>query len=845
MELTNILKRFLMNGVPKMVVKINNKAKKYETLDIMKRADIFVAASLKVDTFNAYRYTINSDSLIKIGIFDKRERQRILNDPGVLERDYKHLLPTLMENEREKTISNYVEENEYYRMINGQPSLDDHEFIYPNVQLLSDYGYIEPYDAMDYANRTPLHKLPMDTLMAMESAGIIDDIQKEYPDKPYISYVASRKIPIVDARRAHNFELLFFPRQDSNNRFYRDFLFYYEEAREYFTSAVYNHQFASRYEYYDGFIGLMILTMTVQRMISNLFKIVVERDFYDLATLRLFLESFGVPFIELFTTQQQRMLVKNLNILLMKKQGTNVMYDILDLLGYDSFQLSKYVLVKQHKMVQENIESDFKPLFVYRSIVDDNGNQMLTIDAPSTYDYYFVGVDMREDDIRLVDTTAENSYDYTEFTQNDPTWIEDDNLVERLQNSDFNFIETKYADIAVNIRMQDKLFEMVYLSRMILDKPKETGKIKISLARISENEFGLLETEVFLICLMCKNNQMIPNILRKPSQILTVMGFDFQEDLEKIKNDIIKENDAWKYKYGKDLYDMSVLDYIKHVTFMTTKDVNDFYVNIRNFEEFLSYAMLTTHSVDAYHAYRKLHNTLMITQITDETYQDAYGEPVYRYDDYLKELNIELYTFYNNLKKEQCPDYINYIATKFSTLFEDTEYMGMMDLGDAALIEGILKILRTFKSLTLDLKDLDIVYVFDSRTRNTMRLFAKMWTDVTIHPKEIAIHYSDWKQRMVEDMYSADDVILQEVEKIINTIKNGKEAIITCDDTIYGLDKSFVVHDGVLQRYTDSMYSIEDVILYTNPDHMQLTDKGCALFVWDGEEPKIIGGTPK
>ena len=842
MELTNILKRFLMNGVPKIVIKMGKEARKYETLDVMKKADIYVAASLKVDTFNAYRYSIDTNALVAIGIYSKKERQRILGDTSILERNYKHLLPSLMEYMRNRVISNYVEENPYYRTLNGQPPLEDtyEDFIYPDIAVLEDHGFTETYDATDYVHRTPLHLLPKDTLFSMESAGYIDKYQEEHPDKRYISHVGNRKVSIVSARRAHNFELLYYPRQDSNSRFYRDFIFYYDEAREYFTSVIYNHNFSAKYEYYDGFIGFMILNMTVQRMISNLFKIVVERDFYDLATLRLFLESFGVPFVELFTARQQRMLVKNLNILLMKKQGTQVMYDILDLLGYDSFTLSKYVLVKQHKMIQKNVEADHEPLFIYRITTDEEGNRLMVKDAFSSFDYYFVGVDMREEDVRLVDITAENAYDYDEFTKQDPTWIRDEDLAKRLEDSDFNFIETKYADMAVNIRMQEKLFEMVYLSRILLDKKEDTGKIKISLARISENPFSLLEVEVLLICIMCKNNHMAPNILRRPSQILAVLGFNFKEDLERIKNDILRENEEWKYYHGEDLVDTKFLEYLNTVTFTTPKDVNDFYVNLRNFEEFMSYAMLTTHSVDAYHAYRKIYNTLMITSITDETYQDDAGNPVFRYDTYLKHLNIELYTFWNNLRKEECPDYINYIGTKFATIFEDTEYMGLLDLGDAALIEGILKIIRTFKSLTIDLKNLDIVFVFDSRTKNTMRLLSKGMLEATLYPKESPIAYSDWNVFMDATDKPKDMMILQEVQKFRNRIIAKDNMPMYAK--MYGSTTEMLIHDGVLQRYVDSA-ELVDVFIKTK-DKMCLSDKGCAIFTWDDEPPKMIGGTP-
>lgn len=837
MELTNILKRFLMNGVPKMVVKMTKEAKKYETLDIMKKADVFIAASLKVDTINEYKYSLDSNTLIHIGIYDKKERHRILLDPGILEREYRSKIPSILEYERKKIIDSYEEKNDYYRMLNGQPSVNDDDYMYLDADFLAEYGFVDDTD-----DRTPIHKLPQDIINALEAEGLLNEIQEKYPDKKYISYMGLRKISIVEARRAHNFDLLYFPRQDGNNRFYKDFLFYYEEAREYFTSAIYNHNFATRYEYYDGFIGLMILTMTIQRMISNLFKVVVERDFYDLATLRLFLEAYGVPFIEVFTAQQQRMLVKNLNILLMKKQGTQVMYDILDLLGYDSFELFKYVLVKQHKLVQENVESDYRPQFIYRVTIDDNGNQILQLDESESFDYYFVRVNMKDSDIKLEDPSADNAYTYDEVTGKDPTWINDEDLFEKLEKTDFNFIETKYVDVSIHIRMQQKMFEMVYLSRMLLDRYEDADSIKISLAKVSDNPFSLLECEVFLICLMCKVNEMIPNIIRTPSQILPVLGFNFHEDTEIIKRDILMQNEEYKYKTGKDLYDLEVLEYIKTVVFKTPKDVNDFYVNIRDFEDFLSYAMLTTKSIDAYHAYRQLYNTLMITYIDDDTYKDVNGNPLFRYDDYLKSLSPELYAFYNKLNPEECTDYINYIGTKFATLFEDTEYMGMLTLGDATLIEGIISIIRTFKSLTIDIKDMDVVFVLDSRTRNTMRLFAKIQESAAyLYPSELLNKYGDYVSELHELLSTSDDMILKEAEKVIGYIMNGHEANLNLTDEME-LTSTYMPIDYIFGKYSDIASDL--LVTVKREDRLGLTDKGHCTFIWEDEEPRIVGGTP-
>ena len=75
-------------------------------------------------------------------------------------------------------------------------------------------------------------------------------------------------------------------------------------------------------------IGFMILHMTIQRMISTTFKVMLDRDFYDLETCRMFLESYKIPFEKLFTLNQQKMIIKNLNLLLMNKHTPNVLYDV-------------------------------------------------------------------------------------------------------------------------------------------------------------------------------------------------------------------------------------------------------------------------------------------------------------------------------------------------------------------------------------------------------------------------------------------------------------------------------------------------------------------------------------
>ena len=39
------------------------------------------------------------------------------------------------------------------------------------------------------------------------------------------------------------------------------------------------------------------MVMALQRMVDSMFEVMVDRDFYDVETCRMFLEAYGVPFV--------------------------------------------------------------------------------------------------------------------------------------------------------------------------------------------------------------------------------------------------------------------------------------------------------------------------------------------------------------------------------------------------------------------------------------------------------------------------------------------------------------------------------------------------------------------
>lgn len=842
-ELLNSFKKYLMNSIPKMVVKNKSEADQYETVESRRLGDIYCSASLEMDSLITYE-ELHKESFERVGITDKSLIREYMVTPSNIPQTY---VKSIVENERAIFLANFEETNNYYRMLTGLPSLNS-QYIYLDYDVMETYGFYETYDPEDYTNRTPLHLLPANTLEAMETGGYLDELQSIYPDEKYITYLGKRKINLTIARMADNFSLLHIPRIEGVERFCRDFAMHYDEAREYFLSTVYNFSYSSRYENYNGMIGFMILHMAIQRMINTTFKVMLDRDFYDLETCRMFLESYKIPFETQFTLTQQKMIIKNLNLLLMNKHSAHVLYDVLDLLGYDNINITKYLLVKQHKLYQKDVESDLVPTFYYKLMTDDNGIQYLEVDNSLMYDYYFAGVDMLNTDIQLGTISAANTYGYDEFTNNDALWIHDDELVDKLEKAEINYVETKYANIAITFRMQEKTFELIYMARLILDKKIETSRIMIDIPLIVDTPQSLFDIQVLLICMLCKKNHMVADLLKSPSKILYILGFNFSEDLEKIKKEIAD---------NPRIYDGKIAKYLQNIIFVEPEDVNRMYVNVRDLESFLANAIQETSSLDTYFAYKKLYDTILYSKLNNSIYELSDGTEPDTFDQYLEDHNQLLYDFLKDVSEDDISDYIDYIATKFSTMFPDTEYMSYLAPMDVYLIDAMLRMLRAFKSYTIDIRNIDVIYRFDSRYHNLLKFIVDVTLVERLFPMEASLKYNDWASIKSTTKYNEIENILYELQSISGNIY-GKDSIAPLAEKIYvasrllGRDMFKLKYGDSLTKNSTSIQSQSDLI-YRDASHTQktnlikessgLSDRKYIRFVSDGVEyvPKQIG----
>ena len=804
MELINSFKKYLIATVPNMVYKSTTEAEKYETVSTRLAGDQYIDARLETDTFESYKSGSFSDSILnQVGIHDAKQIQDIGVDKYLIPKD---LRDKVLELKRKEIIANYEEKNNYYRALMGLPDIDD-SFIYLSPDTLASYGYYkdskEDYDNDNLDRLTPIHLLPSNVLINMDNAGFLDEVYNDYNDDTYhaeyIKHLGNRKVDVLLARTATQYELLYVPRIENAGRFSKDFATYYEEARQYFLNQIYNSHFNTEYDFYEAYIGFFILVMAIQRTINSMFEVMVERDFYDVETCRMFLEAYGVPFIETFTFNQQLTLVKNLNILLMEKCTTTVLYDILSLMEFDKYTLTKYLLVKQHKMAQVSETSEPKPVFVYKTVLDENGVPKYELDKSKMYDYYFVGIDMKDTDIKLSELSEANSRNYEDLTEEDAYWIEDDELIEKLQNDEINYVETKYTNVTITIRMYQMIFEHIYLQKMICDKGSETSKIKVDLSLISDTPISILEMEILLICLLCKHNNLSPDLLRDPSKKLAVLGFNFEADFEAIREDIMNH---------PRIYSSNLLDFIKNINFTSVSDINEMYGNVKMLYDLLIEGMETTQDEKVYHAYRKLYETLMITNTHNEIFALPDGTIPESYMDWLYVYNRYLYDYLNKISKDETVDKINYITTRMIGWFTNTKYLSYLNPVDLDVINNLIKMLRWFKSYTMDIKQLDTIYLFDSKYYNLMKMLSRLWFHASGIIRETDIGYNEWinsftawarikenRNKLMDIIRFSSDIKIEELEHLFR-------------DSIMKFSTSrMVVHDITVSDYIETLVS--------------------------------------
>ena len=129
--LENIYKAFI-SIIKNVTIKYVSKAEEFETYTTKTQANEYLDALNKKDTFLTHRDYKKTD-YYSVGLTDPEIiREAVKGNVDVVPKEYRNGLLDLY---RKRIISEYEEQNNYYRVLNGYPELEDTDYCYISETL--------------------------------------------------------------------------------------------------------------------------------------------------------------------------------------------------------------------------------------------------------------------------------------------------------------------------------------------------------------------------------------------------------------------------------------------------------------------------------------------------------------------------------------------------------------------------------------------------------------------------------------------------------------------------------------------------------------------------------------
>ena len=783
----NQLYKDFLTILDEAVIKFSSKADSQDTIDIRRDADRYITAYMGEDTFETY-YKYDIPVIMEVmGLKNESEAEYYRENRKAIPYSKQNML---LIKQRNYIVDNYVEKNNYYRMLNGLPDYNSSplDYIYVDENVCNMYNI--PIDV-------PLHELDASYISLLSSSGYLDDVIKNNPTKLYLKYIGSNKIDIASARKANAFALIRVPSNISETLL-SSFTLIYEQCREYFMTCIYIPEYRQTINYYDNFIGLCIMIMTIQQVLARVIKNTMDRDFFDPYCCKLLFNAYGVPYNSSLDSNTRLRLVQNLNLLVQNKGTSKVVYDIGSILGYSKIELYKYYLMKVRQFDSRGV-----PMTYYKDI------EKTTPDYEKMYDVYFQKVYIDDQDFYSALTDNNNKVSYAEIVEEDPYWIDDEALMKELYESEYNYVESKYMGVSISYRLSQILLKNIYLLRLLIDKKNDMASVTVDLSKMSSNGLVSVFDAVVALCAMtCKQNGLAGEVVTKFTHVLHVMGFSFEKDFTTIRNEIL----------NNPYLDDSLITYFKNQSTYTADRLNELYDSFLSLYDVLLEKMSTTQDINEYQAYRTFYQSIFYTKENRKVFNVGTEEnPIYAetYLEYLKLSNGEIYDVIENTNKDDLYTYIEYITAKLTEVVPKLIQSGSSSGSSNTLEEAFMELIRFFKSYTTDIINMNSIYIFDLKPNTMIRLieWAHLHKDLSMKD-EYYLSYSDKLSYEVKMMYMNT---LLYVDKIYNILINiAIETGFTLSDKVNSVTIKSVLNE--VSMVNKKIYALIDKMNFVHND---------------------------
>ena len=676
-----------------------------------------------LENFNLYESCIKGTASFNLFDYDVSDLKSCPLIPDSMINHYLLYMDELSDNakayilnkRKKRFIDEYVEMNNYYRMLSGKPNYGTKGLSIDKCGVdLSKYGI----NISDPKN-TYMEDLSPTEIDLLDSEDVIDAIYENNKSYKYLKYLGRRKVDFYTARKASNFSVLYIP-QSSNSEVYSKFIERLDINRVYFINCFYSDAYKMGNDYFDSYMIFMIIVNSMLDMITLSHEYIIKREIFDLRTVQYILESNGVKFFSDIPMKYQKRLVRNLNLLIKYKSSDKNIVDICSLFGFDDIETFKYYLHKNR-----NKDSDGN--YINNTKLDDDGNEI--DDVESNYNLKFIRVPL-DSDLDDCIRNSENYYDYEYITEFDKTWngpYDPSYIKKKLLEEEFNVVRTKYISIDTVTEMTNLAFELPYFINMIMNVSSDEvdmSKLYMYCAPINPTaSFNILDIFVYLYSLMYEYYDIEDDIIYDTSNILYIQGFNFEADMNELATYVEEKHFTLK--------DLGVDGFMIPTKYLSFAQLVNIYTNNKNIYDHVVYNLRNADNKRIYDIYKKIYDSLMITKINTQVYKLPDGNVANTYSEYLKFKNVILYNSIMKLRElpEESKQYT--ISTMINNVCDVVyDYLGSDDLKyifsnlPAVSMDYVKKYMQSvisfFKSYRITMLNVGSIYKFKDKGKPTI-----------------------------------------------------------------------------------------------------------------------------
>lgn len=702
-------------------LKMKNLADSKETLESIKHAELYIACMEGTLIFEIIP-SLTRSCLTAAGIVAPDLVRKCLISKANVPKEKRDAVTAAFSAE---FIENYEDLNDYYRMLHGLPPVGHEDYI--EDWLPPDGILIDIYK--------PIHLMDNAEAILLDRYGVLDDlIEKDPVNRQYMRHLGKKKIDYYTARKANRFDPLYIPSIDSDAiyKMYKDKL---DANKFYILRTVYSEAFGYGSDYYDNFIAILIVITTIIDIISRVQEFVARKEIFDIRSVQYIFKSNGIPFYENIPLRYQISMVKNLHTLLKYKSTKRCMVDICSLFGFDNIKIFKYYLLKDRKIDLTTGE------YIYAK--DENGED----DVEAMYELKFLKLPL-EDDVDDYIRVAANYMDYDEIVDQDSTWdggLDHNQIIRDILKEEFNFTRTKYISIDTIYDIANISTQQSYFFNFLYDNQNLEELLTIQVPFIEAGrEFKIADLFTFLTVLGYNYNGMKDLIMDTQSKILHVNGFNFKADLAALAALVPgrKRADTIPTEGTIDHAREQLENFqIPASTIPSMSEMMDMYINNLKVRDELVKGMANADNKHTYMIYKKLYDSLMMTELTFDYYKDPETNDFYRdyegdatYTEFLKHkdqtlysLLIEVQMFEDDASRNQ---YIANIIDSITWALEEyisTEdfqgiYANIPVVSAEVVKQYIAQVINFYKSYKVDFLGLNTIYTLDDKLDGMIHL---------------------------------------------------------------------------------------------------------------------------